>query len=71
MKDWIFTVALLGIMIPMYLYFAYDSHVKAEISIEAAKAGLEECPNVYGHKKDTIWIKDCAAFIESYKAKED
>lgn len=41
-------------------YTDYNSNSKA-------KSGLEECPNFRSNNStDTIWVKDCKEFTESY-----
>lgn len=35
---------------------------------ENAKAGLEECPlDPYSYRHNTIWVKDCEKYIESFR----
>ena len=46
---------------------------KTDKSIQAIKAGLEECPNLNSNvSNDTIFVKSCKEFTEEYhKNKEE
>ena len=55
------------LMFSLFFWFSVNDYTKSKTEIEATKAGLEECPNVLGFKKDTVWVRDCVKFLEQAK----
>ena len=48
---------------------SFNSHSNNLANIEAAKAGLEQCPNKSAglSSQKVIWVKDCKTFLETAK----
>ena len=55
----------------MFFASAVESFSKDRLSIEAAKAGLEQCPmDPDGINSLTVWVKDCNAYIKEMRSKK-
>ncbi len=62
-----FAIMLIVILAVGMLALSMGTYTKSLVNLEAAKAGLEKCPNLYGRQGDTIWVKNCATFIMNTK----
>ena len=61
-------IVILGIIIVATTAVSIESYVKNTAAVEKVKAGLEECPNLHSRNSmDTIWVKDCKMFLETYE----
>ncbi len=69
-SKWV-VIGILGFFITAMTAVSIESYVKNTSAVEKAKAGLEECPNLNSRiSADTIWVKDCKLFIETYEKKD-
>ena len=66
-SKWV-VIAMVGFFITAMTSVSIESYVKNTAAVEKVKAGLEECPNLHSRiSMDTIWVKDCKMFIETYE----
>lgn len=62
-------VLVLGFMLISGIGMGLDEYNKTHKDIEMSKAGLEECPKEPGGmSSQTIWVKSCKEYIETFKA---
>ena len=67
-----FAIMMVGIMATGMVALSVESYTDSKLSIESAKAGLEQCPNLNANNSHaTIWVKDCKAFTETYYINKD
>ena len=59
-------IMFIGVMGTGMIAMGIEDYTEGQTAIEASRAGLEECPNLNGHRGNTIWVKDCKVFIDSY-----
>ncbi len=68
---WI-AIAFLGIFASGMIAVSIGSYTDNISAVEKVKAGLEECPNLHSRNSmDTIWVKDCKMFINTYENNKD
>jgi len=64
----VFSLMVIGISATMSI----DNFYEEQAAVQKAKAGLEECPLDPGSmNRQTIWIKDCEAYIKTIKKVQD
>ncbi len=66
-----FAIMMIGIAIAAALTSSVTNKSDPQVSIEAAKAGLEQCPVNDMPNPDTIWVKDCLAYMKARKEYRD
>ncbi len=59
-------IALIGCASAVFGALAVKNISADKVSVEMAKAGLEECPKEIGDYR-TIWVKDCVAYRKTVK----